>query len=378
MRRQLICAGVILVGAAAGLRAVSAAQPDPAAQAWKLVHPEAKWILGVDWSRARNSAAAQIFIRQFEVSRTRVESAGLGLGALASLDRILVSGASLELTGKDAPEGFVAAIEGKIDRARLKKELPPGTAVEKFRGADLYVPPKAGPQEPLLAVVSDSLMLMGDRESLGLVLSGKGGARDTELAGRAARLAAEAEIWVVSAAWKGNPATHAGGQDPFQGLERMELGVSLRDGVRLTGVLTADSEQSAQGLAGLVQLAGAMGGNNPAAAWLRQLQMEMKGRELALALHLPAAELERGIEAGKAAMEQAGRQALESLMGGDTVKLPEGVRPAVRARSGAAGNSGVIALPEASPVPKVRKILIVGAEDGPKEIQYTTTGQSIR
>lgn len=378
MRRRLICTGIILVGIAAGMVVASAAQPDPAAQAWRLVLPDAKWILGVDWARARNSAAAQILGRQFKEAKTSLASSGLGFGAITSVERILVSGSTLEPPASNAPEGFVAAIEGKIDRARLKKELPPGTAVEKFRGADLYVPPKAGRHEPLLAVVSDSLMLMGDRKSLGLVLSGKGGAQDTELAGRAARLAGEAEIWVVSAAWKGNPATNVRGPDPLQGLERLELGVSLHDGVRLAGVLTADSEQSAQGLAGMMQLAGVMGGDNPAAAWLRRLQMQMKGRELAFSLHLPAAELERGIETGKAAMELAGRQALESLMGGDTAKPPEGVRPAVRARGGAAGNPGVIGLPEASPVPKVRTIRIVGAEDGPKEIQYTLAGQSIR
>ncbi len=91
-----------------------------------------------------------------------------------------------------------------------------------------------------------------------------------------------------------------------------------------------------------------------------------------------AAELERGIQAGKAAVQQAGRQWLKALMVGDTVKPPEGVRPAVRAGGGAAGSPGVIPLPEALPAPKVRTIRIVGAEDGPKEIQYTAAGHSSR
>ncbi len=378
MRHRLIGAGMILVGAAAGVMSASAAQPGSAAQAWKLVHPDAKWILGVEWARARNSAAAQILQRQFEGAKAKVESSGLGFGALTSIERILVSGTALELAGSDAPEGFVAVIEGRIDRTRLKRELPPGTAVEKFRGADLFVPPKAARREPLLAVVSDSLMLRGDRESPGLVLGGRTGAQDAELAARAVRLAGESEIWMVAGGWTGRRAGNAGGMDPLQGLERVEMGVSLREGVHLTGLLTADSEQSAQGLSGMLQFAGVMGGDNPAAGWLRRLQVETKGNELALALHLPAAELERGIQAGKAAVQQAGRQWLKALMVGDTVKPPEGVRPAVRAGGGAAGSPGVIPLPEALPAPKVRTIRIVGAEDGPKEIQYTAAGHSSR
>jgi hypothetical protein len=360
---------LLLAGILAPWMAARGQQTGLVGDPWRLVHPQAKWILGVDWGRARNSAGAQILQRQFAGAQTTISSAGMGLGALTLVERIIASGLAVEGVMKESPEGFVVAIEGKIDRSRLKKELPPGTAMEKFRGADLFVPPKAKPDEALLAVVGDGLMLIGDRKVLNLLLSGKGGALDADLAGRAARLATESEIWIAATVPPENQPQRTGNPDPLQGLERVEMGISLRDGLRLTAFLAADTEQSAQNMAGLVQFAGMMGGDDSAASWLRQLRVEQKGKEVELSMDVPAKELERGIEMGRAAVQQAGAQALESFLGGSAGKMPEGVKPAVR------GGPGVVALPAAAPEPKVRTIRIVGAEDGPKEIQYTAPGR---
>lgn len=344
-----------------------AKQPTVGGDPWQLVHPKATWILGVDWARARNSAAAQILSRQFAGARSKVEASGLGLGAMVSLERIVASGISLEAGGSESPKGLVLAIEGKLDRARLRKELPPGTAVEKFRGADLYVPPKAREGEPLVAVVRDSLMLIGDRESLGLILAGNGGPSDPDLSGRAARLAGEADLWLVASGLEKLPGGPAQ-TDPLRELRSMELAVSLRDGLRIQASMEAATAEAAQNLAGLLQLAAAMGGGNAASAWLRQMQAEFKGNSLQISLSIPASELERGIEAGKAAVQQAGRQALESWLAGD--RRDSGSGPGVSVRAKASGDDGVFQLPAPSPPPKVRTIRITGADSGPAEIQY--------
>ncbi len=362
---------IALVAMSCSLTAAPAVQPsglsdDP----WRFVHPQAKWILGVDWARARDSAAAQILKRQFAGAGSQVKTSGFGFSAVVALDRMLASGISMETASGADPDGLVVAIEGKLDRALLKKELPPGTAVEKFLGADLYVPPRAKPTEPLIAVVGDRLMLIGDRATLKIILSGKGGARDADLSGRAMRMAASADIWLVAA----TPAAASPTQqpDPLSGLKQAELGLSLQEGLRLSAVLVADSAQSAQNMAGLMQFAGAFGGDDALAGWLRQLRVDLKGEELALTLDIPAKELEAGISAGKDMMMQAGRQALDAWLGAEPGAAPAGIRPVARG-TGIEGNAGgVVTLPAAAPEPKVRTIRIVGAEDGPKEIQYTS------
>lgn len=374
---RLIPRMAVLMGIPAACLCAKAPQAAMGSDPWKWVRPQAGWILGVDWARARNSAAAQILQRQFAGAQTSVSSAGLGLGALTSVERIIASGVALEGVMKEAPEGFVVVIEGKIDRSKLKRELPPGTATEKFRGADLFVPPKAKADDPLVAVAGDSLMLMGDRKSLNLVLSGKGAAPDSDLVRRAAALASESEIWIAGVVPPGTETTQTGNPDPLQGLERIEMGISLRDGLRLTGLLSADTEQSAQNMAGLVQFAGMAGGGDATASWLRQLRVEQKGKQLSLLLDVSAQELERGIGMSKAAVQQAGMQALESTLGG-AAKLPEGLRPAVKGAGGAGGAPGVVSLPAAPPEPKVRTIRIVGAEGGPTEIQYTAPAKPVR
>lgn len=334
---------------------------------WQLVHPRAKWILGVDWARARNSAAAQILARQFAGARSKVETSGLGLGAMVSLERIVASGISLQAGSSESPKGLVVALEGKLDRARLRKEVPPGTAVEKFRGADLYVPPKAREGEPLVAVVRDNLMLIGDRESLGLILAGKGGAADPDLFGRAVRLAGEADLWLVASGLENSPAGPAQ-PDPLRELRSMELAISLRDGLRVQASMEAATAEAAQNLAGLLQLAGAIGGGHAASAWLRQMQAEFKGNSLQISLSIPASELERGIMAGKAAMQQAGQRALQSWMAGDPSDANAALAAAVRAKASPGGS--VVHLPAPPPAPKVRTIRITGADSGPAEIHY--------
>jgi len=355
----------LLLLASACATLAPAVQPDFGSDPWKLVHPKATWILGVDWARARNSAAARVLSKHFSGAQSRVEAAGLGLDAITSLDRVIASGISTEFKDGANPAGMVVALEGTVDRARLKKGMPPGTAVERFKGVDLYVPPKAKPEEPLLAVAGSRLLLIGDRASLALLLDGKGGVGDSELYGKAARLAADAELWLVAKVPVQQRASAAA--DPLAALRAVEMSVCLRKGLGLKGTLTADTPEAAQHLAGVARFAGAFGGDS--AAWLRDLKLSVRGNTVSFGIDVPAAELEQGIVTAKTAIQEAGKQTLESLLGTQDRPLP-GVRPAVR---GAAGDVAV-RLPKAEQPPKTMTIRIFGAEGGPREIHYTTGG----
>ena len=124
---------------------------------------------------------------------------------------------------------MVIAVEGRLDRAALKKSLPPGTAMERFKGIDLYVPPKSKVGEMLMAVLSDKQALFGDRNSIALVLEGQTGLGDALLAQRAAEMASRCEIWLVAAALGKPGAEGAGGaMKQLEDIESMDLGVTLR------------------------------------------------------------------------------------------------------------------------------------------------------
>ncbi|MGQ9915936.1 MAG: hypothetical protein ACUVS7_00830, partial [Bryobacteraceae bacterium] len=216
--------------------------------------------------------------------------------------------------------------------------------------------------------VQDNLMLIGDRESLGLILAGKGGAREPDLFGRAVRLAGDNELWMVACPAQDAQAASPARGDPLRDLRSMELAVSLLDGLRIQASLEAATAGAAQNLAGLLQLAGAMGGGNAASAWLRRMQTEWKDNVLNLSLAIPAEELERGIESGKEAVRHAGRRALESWLAGNLGNPGVGLPPLSWAK--ATPPSAPVHVPEPPSQPRIRTIRITGAESGPSEIHY--------
>ncbi len=342
---------------------LEAAQPDFGSDPWKLVLPQARWILGVDWARARNSTAAQVLARQFQGAESRLESSGLGLQAIMAVERIIASGSSLDMKDEDGPQDLLVAIEGTIDRAKLKRSLPAGTAVERFRGADLFVPPKTRPGEPLVALIGSRWMLVGDRAALAVILSGRGGPADASLYGRASRLATEAEIWLTLS----GAALPKGGSvaaSPLEALRDLDLLISLQRGLRLQASLTGASQDLARNLGGMIQSAGALGGAADS-GWLRRMQFAVKGNQVLVTLDLPAAELEASIVQAKASALALGRRALESA-------LPMEGLPALAGVGATAPDSLPVQPAEAPPAPRVRAVRIVGLEEGPKEIPYTT------
>lgn len=363
LTRPVIWAGILATLGAPSVFTSAASQPAAASDPWKLVHPDAKWILGVDWTRARNSEAARVLARHLRSAEGRLEAAGLGLQAVTSVSRIIASGPSLAPADSARAQHVVVAIEGSIDRVRLKQGLPAGTAIERFRGADLFVPPNAGPDEPLLAIQGNRL-LIADRSSLGLILEGKGGLRDAALYGRAARLATESDVWFVMSdpAHSQKPPS---GPGLLPGVRDIDLLVSLQRGLRIQGTVTAADPMEIRRLAGVLRSAGAMS-SPELTAWLSRLQITARGGQLAFRLDIPAAELEEGLDMAKRAARQFGRQSLASL-----VSAPADVDGPSAKTDPAAGAAHAVSMSRPASPPEVRTIRIVGLEEGTKEIQYT-------
>ncbi|MBE0657051.1 MAG: hypothetical protein IH602_05130, partial [Bryobacteraceae bacterium] len=342
--------------------------------------PDAKIAAGIDWQRAKTSAAGQMISKRLvnaPGARSKVTSAGLDF--VDGFDRLLVSAPAPGQAGK---QQVLLALSGKFDRAKLKKSLPAGTAIERFQGIDLFVPPSSKTDEMVAGFVSEKLLLLGDRESISSALASRSGLSDAALLERAKQMEARHEIWMLADSLPEMPAT--AGAAAMQGLQdilRAEIGIGLRSGMEMTANLTFADAEKAQGMAMFAQMLTAMpAGNDPAsremAAMAKSLRVNADGATVRATLSMSMAQLERAAMQVRSGVEQVSRRSLESLVG---VGSQTGPIPGLRPSFGATGQT-VSSVPQIHPTrpaqPVKRTIRIVGLEEGDKEISYTSTGRN--
>ncbi|MGJ5816218.1 hypothetical protein [Paludibaculum fermentans] len=348
---------------------------------WQYVHPSTNMLAGLDWQKAKSSATGRMFARQFAAQAGKLQGAGQAMALLDSVDRILIS-TNGQLASESGQPPVVVALEGHIDRAQMKKMMPPGTALERFKGADLLVPPASKEPEMLAALVNDRLVLIGDRDSLGRVLEAGSGTRNVELLERATALSAQCELWLVSAV---SPSVAAGGSMPgmkqWDDVESMDFGIALQKGLGIRANLVTKSEESAKGLATMTQLIASMASqqskDSPELASIaRNMMVKTDGMKVQIQLDVPLAQLERGMVQMRASAATTGKRTLESFLGMQpSGQLPPGLRSAVKGLPESAAMTPVVmSAPPVPLVPQKRTIRISGMEDGPKEITYMTGG----
>lgn len=353
---------------------------------WAYTHPGSKVLIGVDWQRAKSSSTGQMLRRQLtELSGARMDISK-GFDFIETVDHILISTPG-ELTGAAEASQVLIALSGKVDAAMLRKTMIPGTAVERYRGIDLLIPPRgAEGQDMIAALVNESLTLIGDRASIEAALGEGQGMIDLELRNRAAQLAGTCEIWMIAATPPVRPEAAASAAPFVSGLDQllaMDLGVSLANGLGLRMNLEFEDAASAQSLAmGTQMLTSMFGSGNGAppeiAQIARGLQIEQTGSRLRMNLDIPLDVLEKGVLQARSGIEEAGPRTLEGLLGmrpGSGALA--GVRPSVK--GAAEPLTATAAAPPRRPAapaqPVTRKIRIVGLEEGEREIEYTVGGR---
>lgn len=353
---------------------------------WVYTHPDAKVLIGVDWQRVKSSPTGQMIRRQLLEMGGTFTSSTQGLEFIDTVDRILIS-APGELSGGAQESPFIMALEGVLDAAALRKSMIPGTAVERYRGLDLLIPPR-GPegQDMVAALVNDRLTLIGDRASIELVLEDGNGLRDLVLRDRAAAIASDSEIWMIAATPPVKAGT-AGADNPFASgldeLKAMDFGLSLARGLGLKMNLQFEDAASAQSLALGAQMLTSMfmtgDSASPEIAQIaRSLHIEQTGADLRVNLDIPLDLLERGVMQAKSGITEAAPRTLETLlgMGSGSAPLP-GIRPAVKnaGQPVAAATPAPSRAPAAPAQPVKRTIRIVGLDEGDREINYTVGGR---
>lgn len=357
----LACLALLTAGAAQ-------VPPSAAVNLWNYVHPETQVLIGIDWQKARVSPGGRLIGRQVAATGA-LQQASLPIGDLLDrIERILVTSHALPGAAPGAQPPMVAIVEGRFDKAAIKKLLPPGTATERFKGADLFAPPKGSGKDPLLAMVNDRLLLIGDRDSLGEALSNSTPMKDANLREKAMQMAGQCEIWLVSAASPGRPSgLNLPEMKQLEDIESMDLGIVLQKGLGLRLRLDTKNEDAARSFATMAQFLTTMVAQDKKqtpemAAIVRSLNVKTEAKSVKLALDIPLATLEKGLTEMRASMKTAGPPTLEGLLGmRPQVGLPPGLQQTAQRPA---------YVPPPPPTPQKRTIRIVGSEEGTKEITY--------
>ena len=343
------------------------AVPQAPANLWQYVHPGTRFLAGVDWQRAKNSATGRMIARQLAGKGQQFAASGPAMAIFDHFDRLLISTTGQEIESPKQQPPMVVAVEGRVDRAEIKKLMPPGTAVERFKGVDLFVPPKGQDTDLLLALVSDRVALIGDRDSLMQILESPTGTHDAALLDRAMQLSVQCEMWMVSAVPPGQAAGKAlPAMKQLDDIESLDLGISLAKGLGLRANLMTKTEDSAKALATLAQLVTSMAAQSPqqspeVTAIMKGLDVKTDGVAVRISMDVPLAQLEKGILSVKSTTPAGGKKTLESFLG---------IGPPTQSAM-ATGPRPAVAVEAARPLPaQKRTIKISGLDEGPKEISY--------
>lgn len=351
---------------------------------WSWVHPEAKLIIGVNWKAARASQAGEMIARkmkELDVKRTKESSKGIEF--LETVDRILIStpetpGAAKSVKSLTNPSVLIY-MQGTINRDNLKQSFGPGTATERYKGLDLFLPPPGKAQGLVAALVSESVVVLGDRPSVERALAGPQTSRNSQLLARVKRMQAECDIWMVTdeipatpgAASPVSAAGVGGTTDNLNGMKAMDLGVSLRQDVRLRMNMVFPDAEKARGMATMTQLMASMASSDPKRGspamreLAKSLNVQAEGASVRLTLDVPLATLEEGVDRMGANLGKVGRSMAESMIGGGKPAVPAAGDPNSISVSGSVSGGDARTTPKS---PERNTIRIYGMEGGVKEI----------
>jgi len=342
---------------------------------WEWAQPDAKIVAGIDVRGLRESS----FVQKAGPLWTGQAQPGLdlskfhipGIELLNDIDRVLISStgemkaapvaAGVRHTAA-APQSpapaFLLVLEGDFPASHYQPLLQ--GVKRMYRTFAVYKTSKTG--DGAIAIVNSRTLLIGDEKSVfgALDRHGRTPALSNALLTRAAELAASSDFWLIANSLPmTTPSADVSGAMGMAAqlasqLDGVELGASLKEGLRLDFAITAKTEATAQMMVALVTAQMQMAANNPntpqAAEFLDKLQVSAQGARMTMHVALSQEELDRQMQAVQSA-RMAGVQR-RSQPSGTAATVPSESKP-------------LVPQPEA---PGPRKIRIVGLDDGVREI----------
>ena len=265
---------------------------------WKYVHPQARAIAGADWKKIAASDAGQVL--HSELARMGLKNAG-PVSVLDSMERVLISS-----PGGPKDPAALLALEGRFDSPRIRAVLAEGTRSSRYRGIEICRGPRGSGGQPMeLALLSSTLLLIGDRSSVRAAIDHPVPPRGSLLV-RARRMAAQNELWAVMST---PPSAFAGEGLPqaelLKDIRGMDLGVALQTGLAISLHLQSSTPAKAKeltaALATLVSLAGVEGGDPQLKQVVSKLRIAAESNTVGVAFAWNSDELREGLRRPAAA-----------------------------------------------------------------------------
>jgi len=283
------------------------------ARLWRYLHPDAKAVIGVDWSRFQQSVIWTMFQEKMGALPLPVK----GLPFLKDIDRIVLSSPGAPQAGKnDAP--VLIAVSGHFAPDSVRKTLVDlGARRQTYSKFTIYRPQgKADGQDLGFLIVDPQTVLIGDLGSLCAAVDRSEFTPVTPgpTLARAAELDAANDFWAVvsnpNVLSSGRLQGFLAGDDLSELGQGMEFGLSFRDGIGLSVSLKTGSDAMAKHLVDQItqgiKLSLKDKPSNPALAEMgKKLKVMAAGATVSMNLHLTREEVERSSRLYQASVKNA-------------------------------------------------------------------------
>ncbi len=335
---------------------------------WRYAHPEARALVGIEWSRFLKSPMGR------QLRQKMSESASRDSKALEIFDKIqqvfISSPGKLTRNAAEQPP-MVVAVQGEFDPDMIRKLVADKTTgVSTYRSVEILEGNKKGNRSMALALIDPQTLLVGDLDSVEAAIDHQfeadpGQATDP-LFLRAAKLAAHNDLWLVTDASPSDFSSNTAKRPEFlNDINGIEAGVSFQDGLGLQLNLGTTSDESAAKLAAGLQLITGMmlssRNNKPGMPNLMEkLKVSVDGSAVNLAMRLDQKELEQSLG-------EFGKSMLPGFVQASAGDLQ--IRPKVG--SDGDWDWGPPRQRAAAEPPRKQVIRIYGLEEGTREIPYS-------
>lgn len=272
--------------------------PEPSL--WHFVHPNAKAVIGIRWSRVQESELGRWIQRRWVAG-----AAMPGSEFLKDVEEILVSSPGVPLNGDQEEPPLLIAIRGTFDPHRVEELLlSHGVKKQMFGQIPLWRPTASSTGDPVFAMVDSRTILAGDLQSIFAALERPwSDSSSPEWLERAKSLSTRYDCWALlrdSGTIHGFLLSNLIGTTLSPDSQGFEAGISVREGLAMDVTLKVRTERAARSLQGKlnrnIQLASFQQTDSGGfRALLDKLRIATDGANVLLSLRLSAAEAARSL-----------------------------------------------------------------------------------
>ena len=310
------------------------------------VMPEAKVFVGINFAGISTSPLGQMVLAQSEAASEQIKALKrtIGFDPLKDLREVLIAS-----TGEAKDSRSLVLLRGTFPKIEALASAA-GTPMQSYKGIPV-LSMKQQASLMMLALLDPSTIAVGDQMSVQAAIDRQGvnAGLDSKLVARVQEMSRQYDFWMVGKVPEGAlPAASAPGQQ-FGGLMQGDIvksvvefggGVKLGPELTIAGEAVTKTEKDATALADVLRLfigmAQMSAQKDPKAAnsmaFLQKLNLRAEGNVAKMSLTIPAAALEKAVQAAIA----------QALQPAKTATPPSGAAPARQAPAVAPPGGGLI------------------------------------